>query len=61
MANTISEERKIEMFEKMLELEHLAEKATFDNRNYSEQADGAFQMLQIIGLSREYIKWSYGK
>lgn len=45
----------------MLELEHLAEKTTYDHHNYNEQADGAFKMLEVLGLEREYINWSFGK
>lgn len=57
----MTEEMKIKLFENMLRLEHLSDKQTYDNRNYFEQADGAFQMLQIMGLSKEYIEWSCGK
>ena len=57
----LNEEMKIKLFEKVLELEHLAEAHTFDGRNYCEQSDVAFQMLQIMGLGSEYINWSYGK
>ena len=32
-----------------------------DGRNYCEQSDAAFQMLQIMGLGSEYINWSFGK
>ena len=52
---------KEKLFNKLLELEHLAEANTFDGRNYYEEANGAFQMLCILGLAKEYIKWSYGK
>jgi hypothetical protein len=57
----MTEEMKNNLFENMLRLEHLSDKQTYDNRNYFEQADGAFQMLKIMGLSKEYIEWSYGK
>ena len=57
----MTEEMKIKLFENVLRLEHLSDKQTYDNRNYFEQADGAFQMLKIMGLSKEYIEWSYGK
>lgn len=57
----LSEEMKIKLFQKVLELEHLAEVPTFDGRNYCEQSDGAFQMLEVMGLGREYIRWSYGR
>lgn len=52
---------KEKLFEHVLELEHLAEKKVFDYCNYSEQADGAFSMLKILGLDKEYIRWSYMK
>lgn len=51
----------MELFEKVLELEHLAEKETYDNRNYYEQAIGAFQMLKILGVASEYVRWAEGK
>lgn len=55
------EEMKLKLFEKMLQLEHLAEMELFDKIDYYEQAEGAFKMLGVIGLEREYLKWSYGK
>ena len=57
----MAEEMKLKLFEKMLELEHKSEQVTYDNRDYFEQADGAFTMLQVLGLDREYIRWSDGK
>ncbi len=57
----MKKETKEKLFEAMLELEHLGERPTFDGRDYVEQANGAFQMLQILGLGREYINWSFGK
>ena len=57
----INEEMKIKLFQKVLDLEHLAEAHTFDGRNYCEQSEGAFAMLEVMGLGREYIRWSYGK
>ena len=57
----MTEEMKIKLFEKLLKLEQLAETPTFDNRNYFEQANGAYEMLEVLGLGREYIKWSEGK
>lgn len=56
----MTEEMKTKLFEQMLELEHKTGK-TYDNRDYFEQAEGAFKMLQILGLNKEYIEWSYGK
>ena len=57
----MTQETKLKMFEKVLELEHLAERETFDHRNYVEQANGAFEMLMILGIDKEYIDWSFGK
>lgn len=54
-------EMKTKLFEKMLELEHLGEVKTYDGRNYCEQANGAYAMLQVLGLDKEYIEWSYRK
>lgn len=57
----MSEEMKLKLFEKMLQLEHKSEKVTYDHHNYFEQSNGAFAMLQVLGLDREYIRWSEGK
>ena len=57
----MDEEVKAKLFGRMLELEHLAGATTYDGRDYNEQADGAFQMLQILGLGSEYINWAIGK
>lgn len=57
----MTNEIKMKLFERVLELEHLGEVETFDGRNYSEQTDGAFQMLQILGISKEYLDWAIGK
>lgn len=57
----MTEEIKTKMFEKLLELEHKSEKVTYDHRNYFEQANGAFEMLRVLGIDREYIRWSEGK
>lgn len=57
----MTQEMKTKLFEKMLELEHLAEDKTYDGRNYWEQANGAYAMLQILGLDKEYIEWAWHK
>lgn len=57
----MTNEKKMELFKAVLELEHLAEAKTFDHRDYAEQSEGAFKMLKILGLHHEYIKWSFGK
>lgn len=62
---TITEEMKTALFRKMLELEHLSELycdgKLFDNVDYFSEANGAFAMLQVMGLNSEYIRWAYGK
>lgn len=57
----MNKDDKIRAFEKVLELEHLAEAKTFDGRNYFEQADGAFKVLEALGLGGEYIEWAFNK
>ena len=57
----MTEEMKVKLFKEVLRLEHLAEKTTYDGRDYYEQSEGAFKMLTIMGLGSEYIKWSVGK
>lgn len=57
----MTQNTKAKLFEEMLRLETLAGKKTYDGRNYFEQADGAFAMLEILGLDSEYIRWSEGK
>lgn len=57
----MSEEMKLKLFQQVLELEHKSETITYDHRNYFEQANGAFSMLQVLGLGTEYIRWSEGK
>lgn len=55
------EEKKMELFKKMQELEELAEAKTYDNRNYFEQSEGFYKALQILGIEKEYIAWSIQK
>ena len=57
----MTKEMKMKLFEEMLRLEHLAERRTYDGRDYCEQSEGAFKMLEILGLSTEYIWWAVGK
>ena len=57
----MTNEMKIKLFEKMLELEHLGETTTYDGRDYVEQSNGAWKMLVALGIEREYIHWSIGK
>lgn len=57
----MTEEVKLKLFEEMLRLEHLAERRTYDGHDYCEQSEGAFKMLEILGLATEYIWWAVGK
>lgn len=60
----ISEQMKLALFNKMLQLEHLGEmqeKGLFDHVDYIAESNGAYKMLDILGLGREYFRWSYGK
>jgi hypothetical protein len=57
----ITEAQKMAMFKKVLEMETLAERPNYGVHNYAEQSDGAFQMLGILGLGKEYIEWAYKK
>ena len=58
---TLSTEMKIQLFERVLELEHLSAITTYDNRDYFSESEGAFSMLQILGLGKEYVEWSIGR
>lgn len=57
----MTQEQKMEMFEKMLEFEHLAEKKTYDGIDYNAMADGLYEAFRTLGIASEYIRWSYGK
>lgn len=56
---------KEKLFEKMLWLEHMAELQSegklYDNRDYFSESNGAYAMLQVMGIDREYINWAVGK
>ncbi len=56
---------KIKLFEQMLDLEHKGELQTagklYDNVDYIAESNGAYKMLEILGINSEYIKWSFGK
>lgn len=54
-------EMKMKLFEKMFELERLGSVQTYDGRDYFEQSNGAYEMLRILGLDLDYIKWSCDK
>ena len=58
----MTDKQKNELFEKMLELEHLGEINTSNGINYFvTMSDGMFEAFKILGIESEYIKWSYGK
>ena len=57
----MEESTKMKLFDEMLRLETLANSKTYDGRDYFEQAEGAYNMLQVLGLGGEYIRWSEGK
>lgn len=57
----MTKELKIKLFEKMYALEELAGEDTFDGFDYNEQANGAYKMLDVLGLGHEYIQWSFNK
>ena len=59
--HTITEEMKLKIFKTMLWLEHLAEIETYDGIDYAARAHGAAEIVNVLGLSGEYIRWSYGK
>lgn len=55
----IDTKTKTRLFEELEQMELLAAKTTYDGIDYNARSDGAFQMLQILGLSKEYIEWAY--
>lgn len=57
----MNKEMKEKAFEKLLELEKMANTKTYDGRDYFEQANGAYEMLRVLGLGVEYIRWSINK
>ena len=54
----ISKNTKLQLFEKVQELEEKSNMTTYDNRNYFEQSEGAYAILKILGINIEYINWS---
>ena len=57
----MTNETKNALFNKMLELETLADEQTHSQQNYFDRAETAFEMLKILGLEHEYIEWSFGR
>lgn len=53
------------LFQQMLSLEHKRELycdgKLYDNVDYWSMAEGAYKMLQAIGIGTEYINWAIGK
>lgn len=57
----MTDEIKMALFRQMLIFESKASIQTYDHCDYNEMANGAFEMLTILGLDREYIRWADGK
>ena len=61
----MTDDMKIKLFEKMLWLEHMSELycdgKLYDKVDYWSECNGAFRMLEVIGLNTEYIYWAIGK
>lgn len=57
----MTKEQKIKCFEKTEELYELASGKTYDGRDYFEQSEGAYAILKVLGIDKEYIKWSHKK
>lgn len=51
---------KEELFYEMLQLEQLSQVKTYDGVDYFEQANGFFKALEILGIGKQYVKWSKG-
>lgn len=68
MSIVVTEQMKLELFHKMLYMEHMAEQqqdgklyGPLNAWDWNSESQGAFQMLEIMGLGRAYIRWSNGK
>lgn len=57
----MKKQTKQALFDRMLELEHLAQETTFDGVDYASKAEGMFEALTILGIEDEYLDWAYGK
>lgn len=61
----ITKEMKMKLFERVLWLEHMGEDQgdgkLFDHSDYIAESNGAYSMLEVLGLGREYIRWAVGK
>lgn len=61
----MSMEMKEKLFKKVLWLEKMAEQQCagklYDSRDYLAESDGAYLMLDIMGIGREYLNWAIGK
>lgn len=64
----ITKEMKQKLFERMLWMEHMGEAQQEgkifgpDNvRDWFSESEGAFKMLEVLGLGKEYIRWAIGK
>lgn len=54
-------EEKTKLFQTMLDIEHKEQDNQHYTTEYFHQANGAFAMLQALGISSEYINWAIGK
>lgn len=57
----ITDAQKERLFTTMLNLEDMASHPTFDFRNYHDMANGFYQALEILGIGKEYVRWSENK
>lgn len=57
----MSEDVKLKLFNEVFKLEQLAQNDDELNDRYWAQSEGAFAILQILGLGAEYIRWSFSK
>ena len=57
----MTKEQKIKCFEKTEEFYELASGKTYDGVNYFDRSEGAYAILKILGIDKEYIKWSHEK
>lgn len=57
----MDEKTKIELFEQVLRFTKLSMETTYDYLDYYSMAEGAFRMLSVLGIDKEYIQWSIGK
>lgn len=58
----ITKEMKQKLFDKLLWLEQMAQEQQagklYDHRDYYSESEGAYQMIELLGLGKEYMHWS---